>query len=172
MPTCGDAKWLPRTLAAKRIWFNMNCIVQNNSIPTCVGQNNGCRYRGAASNNRELSCWQCDITCYMYRTTDTTTAENPGNSFAVGDMVVILYRIVAWAVALNLLPCLRYRTSLMSQHWFKKWSGDVRQQTITWADLCCRIASPGIHRDLEKTGGYVSDDIFQDIFWKENIVLI
>ena len=40
-----------------------------------------------------------------------------------------------------------HRTLLISQHWFRLWHGDVRQQAITWANvdpyLCFHMASPG-----------------------------
>ena len=40
---------------------------------------------------------------------------------------------------------------MISQHWFRKWLGAVRQQAITWAnvdpDLCRHTASPG-HNEL------------------------
>ena len=48
---------------------------------------------------------------------------------------------------------------MISQHWFRRWLGAVRQQAITWAnvdpDLCCHLASPG-HNELTHWGVVVS----------------
>ena len=59
-----------------------------------------------------------------------------------------LYRIVACALAVKLLPSECQNISLMiCQHWFREWLGAIRQQAIAWAnvdpDLCRNMVSLG-----------------------------
>ena len=53
---------------------------------------------------------------------------------------------------------------MISQYWFRKWLGAVRQQTITWANVdlipCRHMTSPGhnelklVHRDSNHSNGW------------------
>ena len=46
-----------------------------------------------------------------------------------------LFRIIAWALTVQLLSGDCYKTSMVrSQHWLRWWLGATRQQVITWAN--------------------------------------
>ena len=95
----------------------------------------------------------------------------PGICFLAAPLYISnsFYELISWLVLAKLVSGECHRTQQMaSQHWFREWLGDIRQQAITWANVDRvwrrHMASPGPNEFLTHWGRNNVDHILQPTF--------